>query len=134
MHLRTTVAGNTTVTGKSTVVNTKSDFPFQLIKSSTIPPAPTRPESAIDWLPDYLGHAWIAYAASSLLVISHFPSPSEKNDSVITDPFFRQVFELSSDGSGDVYGVSWSPAAISCGELAACLENCIGVFSHNSQG
>ncbi|KAI3818496.1 hypothetical protein L1987_12305 [Smallanthus sonchifolius] len=141
MHLRTTGAGNSTISA-ATDVHTNSDtapdlthlnFPFQLIKSETIPPAPTRAESAIDWLPDYLGHAWIAYAASSLLVISHFSSPSE-NDETSVDPFFRQVIELSSDGSGDVSAVSWSPASISSGEVAASLDNCIGVFSHISEG
>ncbi|KAK1412198.1 hypothetical protein QVD17_33237 [Tagetes erecta] len=134
MHRPTTDAGTTTATD----ANTKSDsthlnFPFQLIKSETVPPAPTRTESAIDWLPDYLGHAWIAYAASSLLVISHFPSPSV-NDEASVDPFFRQVIELSSDGSADVSAVSWSPALVSSGEVAASLDDCIGVFSHNSEG
>ncbi|MFS8022244.1 putative transcription factor WD40-like family [Helianthus anomalus] len=130
MHRRTPVAGTTTI---STVTHLNFPFPFQLIKSDTIPPAPTRPESAIDWLPDYLGHAWIAYAASSLLVISNFPSPSV-TDGISGDPVFRQVIEVSSDGSGDVSAVSWSPGSMCCGEVAASLENCIGVFSHNSEG
>ncbi|KAD7117001.1 hypothetical protein E3N88_04269 [Mikania micrantha] len=129
MQRRTTCARTATIAGDLTHVN----FPFQLIKSETIPPAPTRIESAIDWLPDYLGHAWIAYAASSLLVISHFPSPSEI-DETNADPFFRQVIELSSDGSSVVSAVSWSPALVSSGEVAASLDNCIGVFSHNSDG
>ncbi|XP_076917566.1 uncharacterized protein LOC143577690 isoform X1 [Bidens hawaiensis] len=107
-----------------------ADLNFHLIKSDTIPPAPTRPESAIDWLPDYLGHAWVAYAASSLLVISQFPVSSE------TDPVFRQVIEVSADGYGDVTAVAWSPdTSSSCGgEVAAGLENCVGVFSHSSEG
>ncbi|KAK9074295.1 hypothetical protein SSX86_006892 [Deinandra increscens subsp. villosa] len=139
--MRTTGAGNATIAA-ATDVNTKSDttsdsahlnFPFQLIKSATIPHAPTRTKSAIDWLPDYLGHAWVAYAASSLLVISHFPSPSE-DDEASVDPSFRQVIELSSDGSGDVSAVSWSPASVSGGEVAASLDDCVGVFSHNSGG
>lgn len=124
MHRRTT-SGVTDANAKSHL-----NFPFQLIKSETIPPAPTPTESAIDWLPDYLGHAWIAYAASSLLVISHFPAPSQSS----VDPFFRQVIQLSSDGSKDVSAVSWSPALVSRGEVAASLDDCIGVFSHNSQG
>ena len=138
MWLRTSDAGNATATATAIAaeVGTNSsphfDFPFQLIKSDTIPPAPTGIESAIDWLPDYLGHAWIAYAASSLLVISHFPSPSEENETV--DPSFRQVIELSSDGTGDASAVAWSPAAMSSGEVVASLDNCIGVFSHNSEG
>ncbi|XP_042756917.1 uncharacterized protein LOC111876767 isoform X1 [Lactuca sativa] len=142
MRVPTTGVGKATSSAAATELSTKSDaafdlthldLPFQLIKSETIPPAPTRTESAIDWLPDYLGHAWIAYAASSLLVISHFPSPSENNESPV-DPFFRQVIELSSDGSGDVSAVSWSPSVLSSGEVAASSDNRIGVFSHNSEG
>nr|XP_043623601.1 uncharacterized protein LOC122595321 isoform X2 [Erigeron canadensis] len=116
MHHQTTAAGDPTTT----------NFPYQLIKSETIPSAPTRPESGIDWLPDYLGHTWVAYAASSLLVISHFPSPSENKK----DPFFRQVIEVSGDGSGHISSVSWCPA--SSGEVAASLHNCIGIFAHNN--
>ncbi|KAI7741816.1 hypothetical protein M8C21_003249, partial [Ambrosia artemisiifolia] len=106
---------------------TESDFPFHLIKSDPIPPAPTRPESGIDWLPDYLGHTWVAYAASSLLVISNFPSPSKSNDQTVVDPFYRQVIELSSD----VSAVCWSP--LCCGDVAAALDNCVAVFSHCSE-
>ncbi|KAL4586165.1 hypothetical protein LXL04_010797 [Taraxacum kok-saghyz] len=139
MQVPTKDTGNATSSTAATEVSTNSDaaldptpldFPFQLIKSETIPPAPTRTESAIDWLPDYLGHAWIAYAASSLLVISHFPSPSDNNETPV-DPFFRQVIELSTHGSGDVSSVSWSPSVKSSGEVAAALDNCVAVFSHN---
>nr|GEW38361.1 hypothetical protein [Tanacetum cinerariifolium] len=115
-------------TGDTTTAATSP--PYHLIKSETIPPAPTRPESALDWLPDYLGHSWIAYGAKSLLVISHFPSPHEKCD----DPFFKQVVEVSCDGEGDVTAVAWSPGEKSCGEVAVSLANCIGVFSHCSKG
>ncbi|KAK3036066.1 hypothetical protein RJ639_029819 [Escallonia herrerae] len=113
-------------------------FPrFSSIDSSccaaAIPPAPTRSESAIDWLPDFAGYSWIAYGASSLLVISHLPSPASDTETLI-GPIFRQVLELSSDGSGSVSAVSWSPAAPSLGELAAALDNCIGIFSYGSEG
>lgn len=107
-------------------------LPLHLIESEAIPPSPTRSESTIDWLPDFAGYSWVAYGASSLLVISHFPSPVSDSETLI-GPIFRQVFELSSsDGSGSVLAVSWSPVTPSMGELAAALDNCIGLFSHNS--
>ncbi|XP_059651214.1 uncharacterized protein LOC132298889 [Cornus florida] len=115
----------------SSTVNFADHLPLQLIQSETIPPAPTRSESAIDWLPDFAGYSWIAYAASSLLVISHFPSPLSEEEALI-GPIFRQVIELSSDGTDAVSAVAWSPATPSLGDLAAALDNCIGLFSHNS--
>lgn len=109
-------------------------LPLQLIPSESVPPAPTRSLSAIDWLPDFAGYSWVAYAASSLLVISHFPSPVSESESLI-GPVFRQVVELSSDGSGFVSAVSWSPVSPSLGDVAAALANCIALFSHhNSDG
>ncbi|KAK2971720.1 hypothetical protein RJ640_004014 [Escallonia rubra] len=132
----------TTATATATPIESGSsaapiDFadhlPLYLIKSEVIPPAPTRSESAIDWLPDFAGYSWIAYGASSLLVISHLPSPASDTETLI-GPIFRQVLELSSDGSGSVSAVSWSPASPPLGELAAALDNCIGLFSYGLEG
>ncbi|KAJ7951329.1 Transducin family protein/WD-40 repeat protein [Quillaja saponaria] len=106
-------------------------LPLQLLRSDIIPPAPTRSKSTIDWLPNFSGYSWVAYGASSLLVISHFPSPLSSEETLI-GPIFRQVFELSSDQSSAVAAVSWSPESPSFGELAAVAENCIWVFSHDS--
>nr|DAD17949.1 TPA_asm: hypothetical protein HUJ06_019412 [Nelumbo nucifera] len=106
-------------------------LPLELIKSETIPPSPNRSVSTIDWLPDFAGYSWIAYGASSLLVISHFPSPLSQEETSI-GPFFRQVIELSSDESAVVKAAAWSPVIPSKGELAAVLENCICLYSANS--
>ncbi|PON42363.1 WD repeat containing protein [Parasponia andersonii] len=109
-------------------------LPLCLLGSDTIPPAPTRsdpPGSTIDWLPNFADLSWVAYGASSLLVISQFPSPLSPNETAI-GPIFRQVFELSRDPSSAVNAVSWSPATPSIGELAAAAENCVWVFSHDS--
>ncbi|CDP08656.1 unnamed protein product [Coffea canephora] len=110
-------------------------LPLRLIRSEIIPPAPNLTNSAsgpaIDWLYDFAGYTWIAYGASSLLVISHFPNPLSHSETLI-GPIFRQVFQLSVDGTGIVSAVSWSPATPSAGDLAAALDNCIGVFSYNS--
>ncbi|XP_009375416.2 uncharacterized protein LOC103964230 isoform X1 [Pyrus x bretschneideri] len=109
-------------------------LPLQILRSDPTPPAPTRsdpPGSTIDWLPDFLEFSWVAYGASSLLVISHFPSPLSDTETLI-GPIFRQVFELSGDPSSAVEAVSWSPATPSIGELAAAAENCVWVFSHDS--
>lgn len=110
-------------------------LPLRLLKSEIIPPAVNRGESggapAIDWLYDFSGYTWIAYGASSLFVISHFPNPLADSETLI-GPIFRQVFELSVDGTGIVSAVSWSPVTPSVGDVAASMENCVGLFSYNS--
>lgn len=106
-------------------------LPLSIRRSDTIPPAPTRSRSTIDWLPDFAGHSWVAYGASSLLVISHLPSPLSPEETLI-GPILRQVFELSGNQSSPVSAVSWSPVTPSIGELAAASENCICVFLHDS--
>lgn len=106
-------------------------LPLQLIKSETIPPSPNISESgssAVDWLPDFAGYSWIAYGATSLLVISHFPSPLSPHQSRI-GPIFRQVFELLP--SSDVVSAVWSPAIPSSGDLAAAADNRIFLFQYD---
>ncbi|KAJ0110941.1 hypothetical protein Patl1_00628 [Pistacia atlantica] len=105
-------------------------LPLSLLRSEYIPAAPTRSLSTIDWLPEFAGYSWVAYGASSLLVISHFPSPLSQDETLI-GPIFRQFFELSDD-STPVSAVSWSPVAPSIGGLAAASGNCIYVFTHDS--
>ena len=107
------------------------NLPLHLIKSETIPPSPNVFESgssAIDWLPDFAGYSWIGYGASSLLVISHFPSPLSPQQSHI-GPIFRQVFELSD--SFDVSSVVWSPENPSSGEITASAHNRIFLFQYD---
>ncbi|XP_059312441.1 uncharacterized protein LOC132063754 isoform X1 [Lycium ferocissimum] len=112
-------------------------LPLQLIKSEIIPPAPNRSKSqtefepAIDWQPNFCGYSWIAYGATSLLVIRQLPNPNSPTETVI-GTVFQQVIELSIDGTGVVSAVAWSPVMPCCGELAAALDNCIGLFSYNS--
>ncbi|KAF1001385.1 hypothetical protein AG4045_002535 [Apium graveolens] len=90
-------------------------LPLKLIKSDAIPPCPSGSESCIDWLPDFSGYSWLAYASSSLLVISHLPIATCSIPAP-GGPIFRQVFEL---GGGVVSAVSWSPVIPSPGVLAA---------------
>ncbi|XP_055817097.1 uncharacterized protein LOC129886437 isoform X2 [Solanum dulcamara] len=121
----------------TTVDDVVSKLPLQLIKSEIIPPVPNRSkypsefEPAIDWQPNFAGYSWIAYGASSLLVIRQFPNPLSQTETVI-GTVFRQVLELSIDGTGTVSAVAWSPVTPSSGDLAAALDNCIGLFSYNS--
>ncbi|WCJ22439.1 transducin family protein / WD-40 repeat family protein [Euphorbia peplus] len=115
----------------SSRINPTDHLPLSIHRSDIIPPAPTRSRSTIDWIPDFSGYAWIAYGASSLLVISHLPSPLSSGELIIA-PILRQVFELSDDHSSPVAAVSWSPVTPSVGELAAASGNCIFVFSHDS--
>lgn len=110
-----------------TAVDPTEHLPLSLHGSEVIPPAPNRSISSIDWLPDFAGYSWVAYGASSLLVISHFPSALSPEETSI-GPIFRQVFQLC----GDVSSVSWSQVMPSIGELAAASENCVSVFSHDS--
>jgi len=106
-------------------------LPLRLIESEIIPPAPNTTKSGsavIDWLPDFAGHSWVAYGASSLLVVSHFPSPLSPQDG----PIFRQVFELPSPNSADVSAVTWSLADPSAGELASAAGDSIFIFQYDA--
>ncbi|KAI3444391.1 hypothetical protein Pfo_001056 [Paulownia fortunei] len=111
-----------------------SNLPLQLIKAETIPPAPSRSEPGseptVDFLLDFAGHSWIAYGASSLLVISHFPNPLLEAETKI-GPIYRQVIELSREAAFHVPAVSWSPATPSVGELAVALGDCIVLLTYN---
>ncbi|KAK8971325.1 hypothetical protein KSP40_PGU002534 [Platanthera guangdongensis] len=106
-------------------------FPLSSCRSQLIPPAPNRRRSAIDFLHDFCGSSWIAYGASSLLVISHFPSPLPAHESLV-GPFFRQVIEPSTcgadNGADAVNAVSWCPVRPSEGEVAAAQGNSIGLY------
>ncbi|KAM7276220.1 hypothetical protein ACFE04_018086 [Oxalis oulophora] len=117
--------------GKSNSQNPSIDpmahLPLSMFRSDTVPPAPTRSINSIDWIPNFAGYSWVAYGASSLLVISHIPSPLSNAETII-GPILRQVLDLSTD----VTAVSWSPATPSVGELAAASGNCICVFLHDS--
>uniref|UniRef100_A0A2P2JY42 Uncharacterized protein LOC105124742 isoform X1 n=1 Tax=Rhizophora mucronata TaxID=61149 RepID=A0A2P2JY42_RHIMU len=115
----------------SRTVDPTDHLPLSLLNLEAIPPAPTRSASAIDWIPDFAGYSWVAYGASSLLVISHFPSPLSREEAMI-GPILRQVFELSGDQTSRVSAVSWSPVTPSVGELAAASENHIFLFSLDS--
>ncbi|XP_027334436.1 uncharacterized protein LOC113849054 isoform X2 [Abrus precatorius] len=103
-------------------------LPLRLLRSDVVTPAPTFSESTIDFLPHFSGYSWIAYAASSILVITHFPSPLSHSQSRI-GPIFRQTFHLS---PSPVTAVSWSPLTPSSAELAAASDNCIFLFIHDS--
>ncbi|CAH2057724.1 unnamed protein product [Thlaspi arvense] len=108
-------------------------LPLRLLRSEIVPPAPTRSQSSIDWLPDFAGYSWLAYGASTLLVISHLPSPLRGQDST-NGPFFRQVLEVSADVSSPVTAVSWSPVTPSLGELAVGSGNYICLFTSDLNG
>lgn len=99
-------------------------LPLKLIKSEAIPPCPSGSESCIDWLPDFSGYSWLAYASSSLLVISHLPITTSCCIPA-PGPIFRQVFEL---GGGVVSAVCWSPVIPSPGLLAASFDSSIRLF------
>lgn len=111
-------------------------FPFSLCRSQLIPPAPNRRRSAIDFLYDFCGSSWIAYGASSLLVISHFPSPLPP-DECLVGPFFRQVIEPSTcgadDGTDAVNAVSWCPVRPSDGEVAVAQGNSIRLYAPRAE-
>ncbi|KFK37434.1 hypothetical protein AALP_AA4G256500 [Arabis alpina] len=100
---------------------------LRLLRSEIVPPSPTRSQSTIDWLPDFAGYSWLAYGASTLLVISHLPSPL-RGEEETNGPIFRQILEVSGDVSSPVSAVSWSPVTPSVGELAVGFGNCICLF------
>ncbi|KAL3008820.1 hypothetical protein AAZX31_07G052800 [Glycine max] len=113
---------------ESEKMNPIDHLPLRLLRSDTVPPAPTFSESTVDFLPHFSGYSWIAYAASSLLTISHFPSPLSPHQTRI-GPFFRQSFQLSAH---PVAAVAWSPSSPSSGDLAAAADDCIWLFRHDS--
>ncbi|XP_056160339.1 uncharacterized protein LOC115686969 isoform X2 [Syzygium oleosum] len=106
-------------------VDPADHLPLSLMRSDVIPPAPTRSPtgSTIDWIPDLAGYAWVAYGASSLLVISHLPSPLSEAEPLIA-PFLRQVFDLPCP----VSSVSFS----SDGRVAAASGDCVFIYSLES--
>lgn len=118
--------------GESTNENedVSTAFPLQLTRSHPIPPAPNGSDSSIDFLNDFSGFSWIAYAASSLLVISHFPSPLSQEQTLI-GPVFRQVIQLPCGGGGPaaVKAVAWSPSHPSDGEIAAASGRRICLYA-----
>ncbi|KAJ0986141.1 hypothetical protein J5N97_004497 [Dioscorea zingiberensis] len=108
-------------------------LPFHLLRSQILPPAPNRRKSASDWLPEFGGAAWVAYGASSLLVISHFPNPLYEHETLVGS-FLQQVIEPppppdAGDEPGDVNAVRWCPARPSEGEIAAAAGNCVWFYS-----
>lgn len=115
----------------SPVTDPIDNLPLRQIRSEIVPPAPNRSQSSIDWLPDFAGYSWLAYGASTLLVISHLPSPLRGEDST-NGPFFRQILEVSGDVSSPVTSVSWSPVTPSVGELAVGSGNYIFLFARDS--
>ncbi|KAG7575146.1 WD40 repeat [Arabidopsis suecica] len=115
----------------SPVTDPIDNLPLRQLRSEIVPPAPNRSQSSIDWLPDFAGYSWLAYGASTLLVISHLPSPLRGEDST-NGPFFRQILEVSGDVSSPVTSVSWSPVTPSVGELAVGSGNYIYLFARDS--
>ncbi|KAJ0258188.1 Transducin family protein / WD-40 repeat family protein [Hirschfeldia incana] len=107
-------------------------LPLRLLRSEIVPPAPSRSQSSIDWLPDFAGYSWLAYGASSLLVISHLPSPLRSGEEDSTNgPNFRQILEVPGDVSSPVTAVSWSPVTPSVGELAVGAGNYVCLFARD---
>ncbi|KAH9620822.1 hypothetical protein KSS87_015129 [Heliosperma pusillum] len=106
-------------------IKTNDHLPLRLIQSETLPPShtvsPTIRSTNADFLPDFAGYAWVAYAASSLLVISHFPSPLSPHH-----PISRQVIPLSPTYA--VSAVAWSDAVPSSGDLAAVVDRRVFLF------
>lgn len=115
-------------------------LPLPLIRSGIVPPAPNRRKSAVDFLPDFGGSAWIAYGAASLLVVSHFPSP-RSDPQALVGPSFRQVIDpeippscsaADAAAADGVIAVRWCPARPSDGEIAAAVGDCVFLFNPDS--
>ncbi|XP_048563439.1 uncharacterized protein LOC125543966 isoform X2 [Triticum urartu] len=100
-------------------------LPLALHPPHLIPPAPTPDHRALSFLPDFGGLPWVAYAAGSLLVVSHLPSPPRTSGSDTVEdesPFFCQVIDLHTP----VSAVAWCGRGR--GELAAASGNSVSVF------
>ncbi|XP_078431555.1 transducin family protein / WD-40 repeat family protein isoform X2 [Wolffia australiana] len=99
------------------------DLPRNLVLGQIIPPPPNRSKSAVDWIHDFGGFSWIAYGASSILVISHCPSPTPGERS-FAGPLFKQIIEPS----------PWSPAWYSAGDDRPLVKAVAWCHSHPSDG
>jgi hypothetical protein len=97
-------------------------LPLALHPPHLIPPAPTPDHRALSFLNDLGGLSWVAYAAGSLLAISHLPSPPRTSTTHDESPFFRQVIDLQAP----VSAVAW--CGHGGGDLAAASANSVSFF------
>ncbi|ONK64335.1 uncharacterized protein A4U43_C07F24610 [Asparagus officinalis] len=76
-----------------------------------------------------------AYGTSSLLIISHFPSPLYDSETLI-GPSFQQVIDPiaspSCSTADDIVAVRWSSARPSDGEITAAVGDCVFLFCPDS--
>lgn len=64
--------------------------PYELSVQQDLPPGPNGGSQSADWLPRFAGSSWLAYAASSTIVIATAPSPLNPEESA-GGRFFQQV-------------------------------------------
>lgn len=109
--------------------------PYELSIQQDLPPAPNVGTQCADWLPRFAGSSWLAYAASSAIVIATAASPLNSGESS-SGRFFQQVLETRTNNDGDdcigrslVTSVGWAPVGSSVGQLAAACGNTLLLYS-----
>jgi hypothetical protein len=66
------------------------EAPYELSIQQDLPPAPNVGPQCADWLPRFAGSSWLAYAASSAVVVATAASPLNPGESS-SGRFFQQV-------------------------------------------
>lgn len=108
--------------------------PLRLRPIQYIPPAPKHIASALDWIPEFAGHAWLAYGAGSIVVITTTPAPTaDEEESRITGPFFQQVLQplqniTDNEDNDDIRAVAWTPIIPSNGVLAVGAGESVYIY------
>ncbi|KAG0631662.1 hypothetical protein M758_1G270500 [Ceratodon purpureus] len=108
---------------------------YELSIQQDLPPAPNVGPQCADWLPRFAGSSWLAYAASSAVVVATAASPLNPGESS-SGRFFQQVLETRSsnveencEGRDLVTSVGWAPVGPSVGQLAAAVGKAIHLYS-----
>eukprot|EP00250_Pteridium_aquilinum_P017322 c23571_g1_i1 orf=63-7415(+) len=103
----------------------KAPAPFRFtVQERSLPVPSGSPSHTIDWLPDYFGYSWVAYASSSSLVITTIPSPTRKDEA---DLGLCQVIDAPHDAPAHITCVRWAPTPL--GPLAASCGHLLWIYT-----
>lgn len=98
-----------------------SEAPFRFAVQERSFPVPSgSPSQTVDWLPDYYGYGWVAFASISSLVISIIKSPTRRDE---LDLGICQVIDAP---AALITCVRWAPPLAL---LAASSENLLSIYT-----
>ncbi|KAI5078412.1 hypothetical protein GOP47_0006083 [Adiantum capillus-veneris] len=94
------------------------------VKQRSFPISSGSPSQTVDWLPNFFGSSWVAYASPSSLVISIVPSPTSTHEEKLG---LCQVIDNPHDAPARILCVRWAPSPI--GLLGASCEHLIWIYT-----